>query len=148
MKARNKYITSLYLSFALLLAPITGYANHDNNDRYDCSRLTLGLDCTEHRDTKEKMKKVAKVVGVGRVVAVVSNVFDGILGMEGEEMSLKLQEYSSGKGWRLSEMESPIRVSFLPKKNDYINPYQENNTNMSYNFEKKERMILSVNYDF
>ena len=123
MNTRNKYITSLSVSLALLLAPITGYSNHDNNDLYDCSWLTLGLDCTEHRDEKEEMKKTAKIVGVGLVVAIVSNVYDGILGME-EEISLKLQEYSSGKGWRLNEIESPIRVSFLPKKNDYAYSYQ------------------------
>ena len=143
---RNKYMTSLSLSLALLLAPITGYSNHDNHS-WDCSLLTLGRDCTEHEDEKYKeagQKVVAVLVGA----AVIKLAYDRIAGLEEEEMSLKLQEFSSGKGWRLNETESPIRVSLLPKKNDYINSFQENNTNMSYNFGKKERMILSVSYDF
>ena len=146
MNTRNKYLTSLSLSLALLLAPITSYANHDNNS-WDCSLLTLGRDCTEHEDEKYKeagQKVVAVLVGA----AVIKYVYDRIVGLEEEEMSLKLQEYSSGKGWRLNETKSPIRVSLLPKKNNYINSFQENNTNMSYNFGKKERTILSVNYDF
>ena len=143
---RNKYMTSLSLSLALLLAPITGYSNHDNNS-WDCSLLTLGRDCTEHEDEKYKevgQKVVAVLVGAG----LIKLAYDRIVGLEEEEMSLKLQEFSSGKGWRLNETESPIRVSLLPKKNNYINSFQENNTNMSYNFGKKERMILSVSYDF
>ena len=143
---RNKYMTSLSLSLALLLAPITGYANHDDND-WDCSYNTLFLDCTEHEDEKYKeagQKVVAVLVGA----AVIKYAYDRVVGLEEEEMSLKLQEYSSGKGWRLNETKSPIRVSLLPKKNVHINSFQENNTNMSYNFGKKERMILSVNYDF
>ena len=146
MNTRNKYLTSLSLSLALLLAPITGYSNHDNNS-WDCSLLTLGRDCTEHEDEKYKeagQKVVAVLVGA----AVIKYAYDRIAGLEEEEMSLKLQEFSSGKGWRLNETKSPIRVSLLPKKNVYINSFQENNTNMSYNFGKKERMILSVNYDF
>ena len=146
MNTRNKYLTSLSLSLALLLAPITSHANHDNNS-WDCSLLTLGRDCTEHEDEKYKeagQKVVAVLVGA----AVIKYVYDRIVGLEEEEMSLKLQEYSSGKGWRLNETKSPIRVSLLPKKNVYINSFQENNTNMSYNFGKKERTILSVNYDF
>ena len=146
MNTRNKYLTSLSLSLALLLAPITSYANHDNNS-WDCSLLTLGRDCTEHEDEKYKeagQKVVAVLVGA----AVIKYVYDRIVGLEEEEMSLKLQEFSSGKGWRLNETKSPIRVSLLPKKNIYINSFQENNTNMSYNFGKKERMILSISYDF
>ena len=143
---RNKYMTSLSLSLALLLAPITGYSNHDNNS-WDCSLLTLGRDCTRHEDEKYKeagQKVVAILLGAG----LIKLAYDRIAGLEEEEMSLKLQEFSSGKGWRLNETESPIRVSLLPKKNNYINSFQENNTNMSYNFGKKERMILSVSYDF
>ncbi|MBV32175.1 MAG: hypothetical protein CMK36_01880 [Porticoccaceae bacterium] len=146
MNTRNKYLTSLSLSLALLLAPISGYSNHDNNS-IDCSWITLNLDCTRHEDEKSKeagQKVVAVLVGA----ALIKLAYDRIFGLEEEEMSLKLQEYSSGKGWRLNETESPIRVSLLPKKNDYANPYQENNTNMSYNFGKKERMLLSVQYDF
>ena len=146
MNTRNKYMTSLSLSLALLLAPITGYANHDNNSN-DCTLITLFLDCSEHEDEKYKEageKVVAVLVGAGLIMYA----YDRIVGLEEEEMSLKLQEFSSGKGWRLNETKSPIRVSLLPKKNVYINSFQENNTNMSYNFGKKERMILSVNYDF
>tara|TARA_E500000178_G_scaffold165101_2_gene164508 strand:- start:3052 stop:3495 length:444 start_codon:yes stop_codon:yes gene_type:complete len=146
MNIRKKYLTSLSLSLALLLAPITGYSNHDNNS-YDCSWITLNLDCTRHEDEKYKeagQKVVAIIFGAG----LIKLAYDRIVGLERQEMSLKLQEYSSGKGWRLNETESPIRVSLLPKKNDYANPYQENNTNMSYNFGKKDRTILSVNYDF
>ena len=144
MHTRNKYMTSLSLSLALLLAPITGYSNHDNNS-WDCSLLTLGRDCTEHEGDKEAGKKVIAIIfGAG----LIRLAYDRIAGLEEEEMSLKLQEFSSGKGWRLNETESPIRVSLLPKKNNYINSFQENNTNMSYNFGKKERMILSVSYDF
>ena len=146
MNTRNKYLTSLSLSLALLLAPITGYSNHDNNS-YDCSWITLNLDCTRHEDEKYKeagQKVVAVLVGAG----LIKLAYDRIAGLEEEEMSLKLQEFSSGKGWRLNETKSPIRVSLLPKKNNYINSFQENNTNMSYNFGKKERMILSVSYDF
>ena len=146
MNTRNKYITSLSLSLALLLAPITGYSNHDNNS-YDCSWITLNLDCTRHED--EKIKEAGqKVVAVLVGAALIKYAYDRVVGLEEEEMSLKIREYSSGKGWRLNETESPIRVSLLPKKNDYANPYQENNTNMSYNFGKKERTILSVSYDF
>ena len=146
MNTRNKYLTSLSLSLALLLAPISGYSNHDNNS-IDCSWITLNLDCTRHED--EKSKEVGqKVVAVLVGAALIKLAYDRIFGLEEEEMSLKLQEYSSGKGWRLNETESPIRVSLLPKKNDYANPYQENNTNMSYNFGKKERTLLSVHYDF
>ena len=147
---RNKYMTSLSLALALLLAPITGYANHDNND-YDCSFYTLLLDCTLHED-KEAQKKADKLIAIlaggALISALVSTAYDRIAGLEEEEMSLKLQEFSSGKGWRLNETESPIRVSLLPKKNKFINSFQENNTNMSYNFGKKERTILSVSYDF
>ena len=146
MNTRNKYLTSLSLSLALLLAPITGYSNHDNNSN-DCSWITLNLDCTRHEDEKYKeagQKVVAVLVGAG----LIKLAYDRIAGLEEEEMSLKLQEFSSGKGWRLNETESPLRVSLLPKKNDYANPYQENDTNMSYNFGKKERTILSVSYDF
>ena len=146
MNTRNKYITSLSLSLALLLAPITGYSNHDNNSN-DCTLITLFLDCSEHEDEKYKEageKVVAVLVGAGLIMYA----YDRVVGLEEEEMSLKLQEFSSGKGWRLNERESPIRVSLLPKKNNYINSFQENNTNMSYNFGKKERMILSVSYDF
>ena len=146
MNTRNKYLIPLSLSLALLLAPITGYSNHDNNS-YDCSWITLNLDCTRHEDEKYKeagQKVVAVLVGA----ALIKYAYDRVVGLEEEEMSLKIKEYSSGKGWRLNETESPIRVSFLPKKNDYANPYQENNTNMSYNFGKKERTILSVSYDF
>ena len=146
MNTRNKYLTSLSLSLALLLAPITGYSNHDNNS-CDCSFYTLLLDCTRHEDEKYKeagQKVVAVLVGAG----LIKLAYDRIVGLEEEEMSLKLQEYSSGKGWRLNETKSPIRVSLLPKKNIYINSFQENNTNMSYNFGKKERMIFSVSYDF
>ena len=142
----NKYMTSLSLSLALLLAPITGYSNHDNNS-YDCSWITLHLDCTRHEDEKYKeagQKVVAVLVGA----AVIKYAYDRVVGLEEEEMSLKLQEYSSGKGQRLNETKSPIRVSLLPKKSDYANPYQGNNTNMSYNCGKKDRIILSVNYDF
>ena len=66
---RNKYMTSLSLSLALLLAPITGYANHDNNS-YDCSWITLNLDCTRHEDEKYKeagQKVVAVLVGAGLI---------------------------------------------------------------------------------
>lgn len=146
MNTRNKYFIPLSLSLALLLAPITGYSNHDNNS-YDCSWITLNLDCTRHEDEKYKeagQKVVAVLVGA----ALIKYAYDRVVGLEEEEMSLKIREYSSGKGWRLNETESPIRVSLLPKKNDYANPYQENNTNMSYNFGKKERTILSVSYDF
>ncbi len=146
MNTRNKYLIPVSLSLALLLAPITGYSNHDNNS-YDCSWITLNLDCTRHEDEKYKeagQKVVAVLVGA----ALIKYAYDRVVGLEEEEMSLKIKEYSSGKGWRLNETESPIRVSFLPKKNDYANPYQENNTNMSYNFGKKERTILSVSYDF
>ena len=146
MNTRNKYLTSLSLSLALLLAPITGYSNHDNNSN-DCSFYTLFLDCTDHEDEKYKeagQKVVAILLGAG----LIKLAYDRIAGLEEEEMSLKLQEFSSGKGWRLNETESPIRVSLLPKKNNYINSFQENNTNMSYNFGKKERTILSVSYDF
>ena len=146
MNTRNKYITSLSLSLALLLAPITGYSNHDNNSN-DCTLITLFLDCSEHEDEKYKEageKVVAVLVGAGLIMYA----YDRVVGLEEEEMSLKLQEFSSGKGWRLNETKSPIRVSFLPKKNNYANPYQENKTNMSYDFGKKERTILSVNYDF
>ena len=146
MNTRNKYLIPLSLSLALLLAPITGYSNHDNNS-YDCSWITLNLDCTRHEDEKYKeagQKVVAVLVGA----ALIKYAYDRVVGLEEEEMSLKIREYSSGKGWRLNETESPIRVSLLPKKNDYANPYQENNTNMSYNFGKKERTILSVSYDF
>ena len=146
MNTRNKYLTPLSLSLALLLAPITGYSNHDNNS-YDCSWITLNLDCTRHEDEKYKeagQKVVAVLVGA----ALIKYAYDRVVGLEEEEMSLKIREYSSGKGWRLNETESPIRFSLLPKKNDYANPYQENNTNMSYNFGKKERTILSVSYDF
>ena len=146
MNTRNKYLTPLSLSLALLLAPITGYSNHDNNS-YDCSWITLNLDCTRHEDEKYKeagQKVVAVLVGA----ALIKYAYDRVVGLEEEEMSLKIKEYSSGKGWRLNETESPIRVSLLPKKNDYANPYQKNNTNMSYNFGKKERTILSVSYDF
>ena len=146
MNTRNKYLIPLSLSLALLLAPITGYSNHDNNS-YDCSWITLNLDCTRHEDEKYKeagQKVVAVLVGA----ALIKYAYDRVVGLEEEEMSLKIKEYSSGKGWRLNETESPIRVSLLPKKNDYANPYQKNNTNMSYNFGKKERTILSVSYDF
>ena len=146
MNTRNKYMTSLSLSLALLLAPITGYSNHDNNSN-DCTFITLFLDCTSHEDEKHKapdQKVVAILLGAG----LIKLAYDRIAGLEEEEMSLKLQEFSSGKGWRLNETESPIRVSLLPKKSDHANPYQENNTNMSYNFGKKERTILSVSYDF
>ena len=146
MNTRNKYLTSLSLSLALLLAPITGYSNHDNNS-YDCSWITLHLDCTRHEDEKYKeagQKVVAVLVGA----ALIKYAYDRVVGLEEEGMSLKIKEYSSGKGWRLNETESPIRVSLLPKKNNYINSFQENNTNMSYNFGKKERTILSVSYDF
>ena len=146
MNIRKKYLTSLSLSLALLLAPITGYSNHDNNS-YDCSWITLNLDCTRHEDEKYKeagQKVVAIIFGAG----LIKLAYDRIVGLERQEMSLKLQEYSSGKGWRLNETESPIRVSLLPKKNKFINSFQENNTNMSYNFGKKERTILSVSYDF
>ena len=143
---RNKYLTSLSLSLALLLAPITGYSNHDNNSN-DCTFITLFLDCTSHEDEKDKapdQKVVAILLGAG----LIKLAYDRIAGLEEEEMSLKLQEFSSGKGWRLNETESPIRVSLLPKKNKFINSFKENNTNMSYNFGKKERMIFSVSYDF
>ena len=146
MNTRNKYLTSLSLSLALLLAPITGYSNHDNNS-YDCSWITLNLDCTRHEDEKYKeagQKVVAVLVGA----AVIKYAYDRVVGLEEEEMSLKLQEFSSGKGWRLNETGSPIRVSLLPKKSNYINSFQENNINMSYNFGKKERTILSVSYSF
>ena len=146
MNIRKKYLTSLSLSLALLLAPITGYSNHDNNS-YDCSWITLNLDCTRHEDEKYK-KAGQKVVAIIFGAGLIKLAYDRIVGLERQEMSLKLQEYSSGKGWRLNETESPIRVSLLPKKNNYANPYQENNTNMSYNFGKKDRTILSVNYDF
>ena len=137
MNTRNKYLTSLSLSLALLLAPITGYSNHDNNSN-DCTLITLFLDCSEHEDEKYKEageKVVAVLVGAGLIMYA----YDRVVGLEEEEMSLKLREYSFGKGWRLNETESPIRVSLLPKKNNYINPYQENNT---------KRTILSVSYDF
>ena len=67
MNTRNKYLTSLSLSLALLLAPITGYSNHDNNS-WDCSLLTLGRNCTEHEAEKYKeagQKVVAVLVGAG-----------------------------------------------------------------------------------
>ena len=51
MNTRNKYLTSLSLSLALLVAPIKGYSNHDN-DTWDCSLHSLGRDCTEHEDEK------------------------------------------------------------------------------------------------
>ena len=135
MNIRKKYLTSLSLSLALLLAPITGYSNHDNNS-YDCSWITLNLDCTRHEDEKYKeagQKVVAIIFGAG----LIKLAYDRIAGLEEEEMSLKLQEFSSGKGWRLNERQSPIRVSLLPKGNDYANPYRENNTNVLYNFEKR-----------
>ena len=96
MNTRNKYLTSLSLSSALLLAPITGYANHDNNS-WDCSWITLNLDCTTHEDEKYKeagQKVVAVLVGAG----LIKLAYDRIVGLEAEKMSLKLQEFSSGKG--------------------------------------------------
>ena len=149
MNTRNKYLTSLSLSLALLLAPITGYANHDSNNSWVCSSLSLFVDCPSHEHEDEKYKEAGqKVVAVLLGAALIGLAYDRIAGLDEEEMSLKLQEFSSGKGWRLNETESPIRVSLLPKKNNYINSFQENNTNMSYNFGKKERTILSVSYDF
>ena len=110
MNTRNKYITSLSLSLALLLAPITGYSNHDNNS-YDCSFYTLLLDCTSH-EAKEAQKKADKLIAIlaggALISALVAVAYDRIAGLEEKEMSLKLQEFSSGKGWRLNETESPI----------------------------------------
>ena len=109
--------------------------------------LTLGRDCTEHEDKKYKesgQKVVAILVGAG----LIKLAYDRIFSLEEEEMSLKFREYSSGNGWRLNEIKSPIRISLLPKKRDNANSFREDYPSMYYSFEKKERTILSVNYDF